>query len=73
MKKLLQFFIPTIWILISLYTISFLLEMMNEANSIQFGISILGILLVIYLSIITKLGSFIFYINFKPKTKTKQL
>lgn len=72
MKKLLQFFIPTIWVLISLYTISFLLEMMNEANSIQFGVSILGILLVIYLSIITKLGLFIININFKPKIK-KQL
>lgn len=66
--NLIKFFIPTIWVIICLYTVSFLLDMMNQANTIANILGFLGILLVLYLSIVTKLGMFIFSINFKNKS-----
>ena len=65
--NLIKFFVPTIWIIVCLYTVSFLLEMMNQANTIENTVGFLGILLVLYLSIVTKLGMFIFSIKFKTK------
>lgn len=64
MKQFLQFFIPIIWICLALFISSFLLDMMNTANSIENFIGFIGIILVLYISIKLKLG----YINFKPKT-----
>ena len=65
--KLLQFFVPTAWIIVCLYTLSFLLDMMNQANTIENTVGFLSILLMIYLSIVAKLGMYIFSIKFKTK------
>ena len=54
--KAIKLFVPIIWLIISLYILSFLMDMMNMANTVAFTLGFLGIVLIIYLSFITQLG-----------------
>ncbi len=65
--NLIKFFVPIIWIMLSIYIIECCIDMLNTPNTIAFSVGILGIFLVIYLTIKTKAG--LKLITKKQKTK----
>jgi hypothetical protein len=66
MKQLLKLFIPIIWLMVSIYFITILLEFMNQKDTFIMSLSFIGILLIGYLSFKLQLGSKLL------KTKNKE-
>lgn len=60
MIKLLKFFTPILWIIVSLLLVNLFLEMMTQANTIANIVGFLGILLIVYLTYVSKLGTYLF-------------
>jgi hypothetical protein len=56
MKELLRFFTSIIWIMVSLYLISNLLDLINSKDTLLLALGTLVIFLIIYLSFKLKLG-----------------
>ncbi len=63
--KTIKIFTGVIWCMVCLYISTFLIEMMNIPDTISFDLGILGILLLIFLTIKTRVGTK--YIKLKIK------
>lgn len=60
---------PFLWLIAVLYTSAWLFDLMNTQSAFNLTIGGLGIVIIIYLTIVTKAGTYIF--NLKSKQKQK--
>lgn len=63
MIKILKFLRPWVWLILAGYSITWLFDLMNTKSTLNTIIGTIGILLVIYLSIMTRLGQTFKYLK----------
>lgn len=57
MKKLFKFLTPFVWIILAMYGIDLSFDLMNTPSTFNVTIGFLGIILIVYLSAIKRLGT----------------
>jgi hypothetical protein len=70
--RIIKMIVPIVFLMLSLYFLSFLLEMCSRANTVENMIGALGVFLLTYVCIVSKLGMELFNINFKKQNKENE-
>jgi hypothetical protein len=70
--KTLKFFTPIIWIIVLMYLLSYAIDMLNTASTLENNLGLLYIILMLYISVKLRLGLKLFKIKLTIKTKNNE-